>query len=306
MKQLIFWAGYLYLPFLLASVLILRTRGRKRVGGVTRLVVLLAVIIVSIVAYARFVEPRLLFVKQTKIVLAEAEAGGPSIKIALFSDTHFGVFAQAIPMRRIVERINGEAPDAVMIAGDFLYYLAPDDIPAALAPLADLQAPVFAVLGNHDVGFPGPVYTAELYTALTALGVTLVENRAHAVSLAGQEVIIAGTSDLWEQRQDFRFTTGLPDVPVFLLTHNPDTAFELPQGFDYDLMLAGHTHGGQIRIPGLVHKVIPTVHPFDKELHVMQIGGQSRRIYVTTGTGMVGLPFRLAMPPRIDMLTVIM
>jgi len=95
-------------------------------------------------------------------------------------------------------------------------------------------------------------------------------------------------------------------MPIFLLTHNPDTAFKVPPSFDYDLMLAGHTHGGQVRIPGLIHKVIPTEYPFDKGLHTKQIAGHKRLIYVTTGTGMVGVPLRFNMPPRIDILTVSM
>jgi len=267
---------------------------------------IVAVVLATIAAYARFVEPRILRVEHSEITLAQAEPGGPAISLALIADTHFGFFKNAMPMQRIVDRINREAPDAVLIAGDFLYYLPPEDIPNALAPLANLQAPVFAVLGNHDVGFTGPIYTKELYAALTALGVTLVENRAHAVTLAGQDVMIAGASDLWEQQQDFAFSAGLSDVPTFLLTHNPDTALNMPANVDYNLMLAGHTHGGQIRIPWLYRKVIPTDYPFDIGLHRVQVDAHERLVFVTPGTGMVGLPFRLNMPPRIDLLDVVL
>lgn len=299
MRQLIFWASYLSIPCLFACLIIL-----ARQQGARRWVAFAVVVAASIMAYARFVEPRLLWTEHTDITLKDAQPNGPTIRLALFSDTHFGIFKQAMSMQRIVERVNREAPDAVMIAGDFLYYLPARDIPAALAPLADLHAPVFAVLGNHDVGFPGPIYTEELYAALTALGVTLVENRAYPTTLAGHEVIVAGTSDLWQQQHDFGFSTDLPDLPTFWLAHNPDTAFEAPPSTDYDLMLAGHTHGGQIRIPGLFRWVIPTEHPFDKGLHTVRVGNQDRFVYVTPGTGMVGLPFRLNMPPRIDILTV--
>ena len=238
-----------------------------------RLAALLAVLFATVVAYARFVEPRILRVQHSEITLEGAQLNGSTLTIALFSDTHFGIFKQAMPMHRIVDQINREAPDAVMIAGDFLYYLPPGEIPTALAPLAELQVPIFAVLGNHDVGFPGPIYTDELYAALTELGVILVENRAHPVTLGGQEVIIAGVSDLWQQQQDFSFSTNLSDAPVLLLTHNPDTAFEVPASIHYDLMLAGHTHGGQIRIPGLFKKVIPTQYPFDKGLYRLPLDG---------------------------------
>jgi len=78
----------------------------------------------------------------------------------------------------------------------------------------------------------------------------------------------------------------------------------VPDSLTYDLMLAGHTHGGQIRLPGLVQKVIPTGYPFDRGLHEPTIGDDTRLVYVTSGTGMVGLPMRFNMPPRIDLLTV--
>jgi len=70
------------------------------------------------------------------------------------------------------------------------------------------------------------------------------------------------------------------------------------------LMLAGHTHGGQVRIPGLYQHVLPVTGPFDRELHRFTSPAGERLVYVTTGTGMVGVPMRFLMPPRVDILTV--
>ena len=258
----------------------------------------------TVFAYARFVEPQLLMVHTETVLTQGATEKSPSIKLALFSDTHFGIFKHAVPMSRIVAKVNAQTPDAVFIAGDFLYYLNPIDIPKALAPLSELHAPVYAVLGNHDVGHPGPVYTKELYSALQALGVTLVENRAIGVTIAGQDIVIGGVSDLWQGQQSYTFTRTLPDKPLILLTHNPDTALVVPSDIPFALMLAGHTHGGQVRLPGLFKKVIPTEYPFDKELHKVASDGGERLVYVTPGTGMVGLPLRFNMAPRIDVLIV--
>lgn len=299
MKILIFYASYLYFPFLVFSVYMV-----ARQKGLIRTVFMLGILFTSLLAYGRFVEPRLLNTHTETILTQGADDTSPSIRIALFSDTHFGIFKNAMPMSRIVARINSEAPDAVFIAGDFLYHLDPEDIPKALAPLGKIEVPVFAVLGNHDVGFPGPIYTGDLYRALKALGVTLVENRAYEAKIAGQDILIGGISDLWQRQQNFAFTNTLPDKPLILLTHNPDTALNVPAGIPFALMLAGHTHGGQVRIPGLIKTVIPTQYPFDKGLHIVPAKGSQRLVYVTTGTGMVGLPFRFNMPPRIDILTV--
>ena len=299
MKIFLFYASHLVFPFITLALL-----GVLRGKGVVRFLALIGLLSAYVFGYARYGEPRKLTIQHETLFLDGADEQAPSLRLALFSDTHFGIFKNAMPMSRIVEAVKAENPDAVFIAGDFLYHLKPENIPAALAPLGEITVPIFAVLGNHDVGRPGPIYTADLYSALQGLDVTLVENRAYEVTIAGQELLIGGVSDLWQRQQNYDFSASLPDKPLILLTHNPDTAFAVPADVPFSLMLAGHTHGGQVRLPGMVHKVIPTKHPFDKGLHKIATPGGERMVYVTTGTGMVGLPLRFNMPPRIDMLTV--
>ena len=91
---------------------------------------------------------------------------------------------------------------------------------------------------------------------------------------------------------------------MILLTHNPDTALLVPDDFAYDLMLAGHTHGGQVREPCLYQKALPVTGPFDRELHPLASPAGERLVCVTTGTGMAGVPLRFLMPPRVDILTI--
>lgn len=304
LKMLIFWTSYIWFPFVILAVFgVWKWRGAKRWLAV------LAIIVSLPLAWARFVEPQMLLVKETEIdIRRDLMEGGATIRVALFSDTHFGIFNNAMSMQRIVDRTNAERVDAVFIAGDFLYELPKEDVASALAPLAKADSPVFAVMGNHDVGFPGPLYGEAIYGGLRRLGVTLVENRSFELVLNGVPVIVTGTSDLWEGRQNYDFKSNLPEgVPVILLTHNPDTALRVPNNFDFDLMLAGHTHGGQIRIPlpGITQSVIPTQYPFDTGLHHVPRPGLDgpRRVFVTPGTGMVGLPMRFRRPPRVDILT---
>lgn len=273
-------------------------------GGLRRLAG--AALVLSLpLAWARFGEPSLLLVHEDTIILPGASASSPSIKIALFGDPHIGLFPNAMPLARIVDRINAQHVDAVFLAGDLTYYPEAEDLPGKFAALAGLEAPLFAVFGNHDVGFPGENLTGPLMRVLQEAEARVVHNRALEVEIGGEAVIVSGASDLWERRQDFGFHASLPEgVPVILLTHNPDTAYNVPDDFRYDLMLAGHTHGGQVRIPGLFQRMIPVQGPFDKELHQFQTPAGERLIYVTTGTGMTGLPMRFLMPPRIDVLTV--
>lgn len=276
-------------------------RGR----GTPRIVAGLVLILSLPPAWARFVEPRLLTVHEETILLPGASETSPTIRIALFGDPHIGMFPHAIPIGRIVDRINAESVDAVFLAGDLSYHPETDDIPEHFAALGRLEAPLFAVLGNHDVGFPGTDLTEPLMRALQSAGARVPHNRALNTEIGGHRVIVAGASDLWERRQDFSFQASLPEgVPVILLTHNPDTALSVPETFRYDLMLAGHTHGGQVRLPGFYKRFIPVRGPFDRELHHFQSPAGELLVYVTTGTGMVGVPMRFLMPPRIDILTV--
>lgn len=244
-KLALLYGAHVFWPFaLLCLWAIFRTPRLYRVIAALALMVSLPL------AWARFVEPRLLTVHEETILLPGASETSPSIRIALFGDPHIGMFPHAMPISRIVNRINAEGVDATFLAGDLTYHPDPEDIPDRFAALARLEAPLFAVLGNHDVGFPGDNLTEPLMRALQAADARVVHNRALETQIGGQRVIVAGASDLWERRQDFGFTAALPEgTPVLLLTHNPDTALTVPDAFGYDLMLAGHTHGGQVRIP---------------------------------------------------------
>lgn len=303
MKLFIFWASFLWFPFILVCIRLVWKR-----SGVCKWAAMVALLMSLPFAWARFVEPRLLVVQTETINLTDRGQNMREIRIALVSDLHIGMFPNAVSVERLVRRINREAVDAVFVAGDFTYMLDAADIKATFAPLARLDAPVFAVLGNHDVGFPGPLYGLKLYGPLREVGITFVENRSHVAELNGQKLIVAGTSDLWQRSYSFDFSSNFePDLPILLLTHNPDMALSVPREIEYDLMLAGHTHGGQIRlpIPGLTQAMIPTKYPFNTGLHQIELANRagSDLVYVTPGTGMVGLPMRFRRPPQIDILT---
>ena len=300
LKLALVYGAHIFWPFALLCLWAL-----FRMRGAFQAIAAIALLLSLPMAWARFVEPRLLTVREEIIFLPGANETSPAIRIALFGDPHIGMFPNAMPVARIVDRINAQNVDAVFLAGDLTYHPAPEDIPEDFAALANLEAPLFAVLGNHDVGFPGKNLTEPLMRALQAADARVVHNRALEVEIAGNPVIVSGASDLWERRQDFQFHASLPEgVPVLLLTHNPDTALNVPGAFHYDLMMAGHTHGGQVRIPGIYQNILPVQGPFDRGLHKFQTAAGERLVYVTTGTGMTGVPMRFLMPPRIDVLTV--
>lgn len=281
--------GWLTLP--VAAVVLWGLWRARRLGLRLGLAVLLAGDLLF--AWARFAEPNLLRVRHTAL-----SGTGASARIALIGDPHVGLFKGADFLERVVERTNAEHPDAVLIAGDLTYQPQGQSLDALLAPLARLKAPTYAVLGNHDQGKPGPDIDRALRQALARHGVQVIEGRA----LPFKDVILAGLGDRWAGKDDARFLDALPaDRPLLVLAHNPDSADRL-RSRPHLLVLAGHTHGGQLRIPWLYRRVLPVEHGFDQGEQTYA-GSQGRiRVYTTGGVGESGLPLRLFNPPTIDLL----
>jgi predicted MPP superfamily phosphohydrolase len=260
-------------------------------GVAARAALLLPLASVACFIDARFVEPALLTVHETTLQLPIAAPAD----IALVSDLHVGRFKDQRYLQRVVDRLNAMPLDAVLIAGDFYGEYDGRPLAGLLAPLKGLRHPVYAVPGNHDEGPPdGRPVMAELQAALKALGVHPVQG-AHADLGA---FTLVGLGDRWAGHDGLAPLHAAPrDKPVVLLMHNPDSAMQLQRG-EAALALAGHTHGGQLRIPGLYRRAIPCEHPFDRGLH----GFGPVPVFVTTGLGETAVPLRWMNPPVIDVL----
>ena len=293
-KLAIFYAGYLYFPaaFFLAFLI-----ARRKMA--TKIIAAFALLILSTLAYARFIEPRMLLTVEHEAALDRCIPEAGSARLAVFSDTHEGLFKNAAPIDRIIARVNAANPDAVFIAGDFVYFLDPAHHEETFAALAAAKAPVFAVLGNHDVGLPGPDVGAPLGEALSRLGVVMLDDAITTATMNGAEIEIVGLSELWAKNQNRALLEARGDRPRLVLTHNPSTILELKPREAVDLLLAGHTHGGQINIPVLNCILLKpmcrvTLYGFSQE--------ERGLVFVTSGTGMVGLPMRFNRAPRIDVI----
>jgi predicted MPP superfamily phosphohydrolase len=258
-------------------------------GAASRGAMIVRVVVVLLFIDARFIERYWIVERSTHLQL------GFKARLVLISDTHVGLYKSPDFLARVVARINVIAPDAVMIAGDITY--EPDRPVAALvAPLAQLTVPAFSVPGNHDEESPGPPIADELRRALQQARVTPVEY-AHA-RLKGFTLV--GLGDHFADKDSIKPLTAAPrDQPIIVLMHNPDSVMQLTPG-SAALALAGHTHGGQIRIPWLYERVIPTSHPFDRGLHTFP----PVPTFVTSGLGEIGLPLRFLNPPVIDILEI--
>lgn len=294
-KLAIYYASYLYFPAaVLLGWMVLRRRGASRF--------LAAVFLAgaSCLAYARFIEPRLLLTEAHDIFLDNCFKDGGAVRIGVFSDAHIGLFGNAMPISRIARQVDAVGADLVLIAGDFIYFLHPDSFADTFEPLKTIRAPVFAVLGNHDIGLPGPDLSAPLQKALPEADVSLIDNMVQRLSGDGFVIELVGLSDHWGRAQDLTLLQRPSEMPRFVLTHNPAAVRDFREGMTADLLIGGHTHGGQIQLPFLTCRLTGVCGDIGYGLREER----GVQVFTTSGTGMVGLPMRFRVRPRIDVLNV--
>jgi predicted MPP superfamily phosphohydrolase len=293
-KQAIFWLSFLYFPVALALVWAVLRQPRVRWFA------LLALVPLSVLAYARFVEPhRLVVAEHTVEVCGDGLPG--TLTAAIVGDFHVGLYSNAPSLRRIVDRINRSDADFVLIPGDFTYHLPPARFSKAFAPLRDLEAPAYAVLGNHDVGIPGEDLSGSLAKVLEGHGVDVLYPGQAIFGKEGKFVRIVGFRDYWAYTRRSEPLGVYPDaegMPIIFLQHNPDMIKEPGIGA-YDLFVSGHTHGGQIYVPGLTCEWTFACDTLRYGYADTPVG----KLFVTSGTGTTGLPMRFGVPPRIDLVT---
>ncbi|WP_428151436.1 metallophosphoesterase [Brevundimonas sp.] len=269
---------------------------------------------VSIVAWALWVwafliEPTTLTVRH--VTVESASWVGPPVRIGIISDTHVAAPHVDVPrVAGLVERMNGQAPDLVVLLGDYTgghepaeARAAPDrsEILQGVLAFKALRAPlgVYGVLGNHDSWFD----EAAIEQALTQANVRVVENRAVAVETDSGRFWVAGLADMVSRRTRPSIPQALSAVPesdpVILLTHWPDPFAETPRRVA--LTLAGHTHCGQVNLPLVGRPILPSAGSRRWPCGLYDEG--SRKLFVTGGIGVSILPVRFRAPPEIVILT---
>jgi uncharacterized protein len=244
-------------------------------------------------------EPRTGRVREHHIALPGWPEDLTGLRLALVSDLHAGApHVDEQRLRRLVAAVNARGPDLVVLLGDFVdpdvhlgSHVAPEDVAAALG---GLRAPlgVFAVLGNHDWRHGGQRIAA----ALRAAGIATLENDACDVG----RLWVAGVADARMRGADIeRALACVPvDAPVVLLSHDPDVFAKVPDRVA--LTVSGHTHGGQVAVPLLRRRFIPS--RYGERYARGHIVENGRHLYVTAGVGTSGWPVRLLAPPEVVVL----
>ena len=239
--------------------------------------------------YARFIEPEILLVEEHKIKV------GFNARYALIGDIHLGVYNNEEILKRTIEKINNLDVDAVLIAGDLLYQAELKDIKRLYSPLKDSKSPIYVVLGNHDYEKHQIEERSKLEEVLKEFNVNIINNGVKKLN----GINIVGLGSHWYYDDDTNILNQFKEEDkVVVLAHNPDSTYAIKR--KNLILLAGHTHGGQVRIPFLYKYVIPVKGDvlWDKGLYNYKEG----KIFVTSGIGMIGLPLRFLVPPVIDIL----
>jgi predicted MPP superfamily phosphohydrolase len=295
---------------------------RRRTKYIASLLATLVLFALACLAYSYFIEPHRLVASTETIRIKGWDPALDGLRIVAISDIHGGSNgADDEKIRRVVQLANAQNADIIVLLGD---YVSQSDnaalgdralkmpLPEIVGNLAGLKAKygVYAVMGNHDDWFGN----GEVIAGLRSLGYTVLDQQIATVDTGKAKLRIFGLRDQlsvgnWQQYSDNLkkvITTDGGTGNMILLEHSPDVlpiiTGDLLISPDLRLMLAGHTHGGQVWLPVFGTPIVPSTYGQKYARgHVRENGVD---IFVTSGVGESILPFRFMVPPEIAVLTI--
>ena len=262
------------------------------------------------VGYGERVEPHWIDVTEKTVSLSPEGAARPPLRLAHVSDLHASRWAPIPYLRQAFRKILEGKPDLICITGDFFTCREQWDDAELAHALRDLSTaiPTFACAGNHDGGpytaaYEGSRTLDRLNRVLEAAGVIHLHNQGLRVRLKGQTVRLVGLGDLWNAdcRPDQAFgDVRHRDLLTIVLSHNPDSK-EVLLPYPWDLMVSGHTHGGQCGIPFLGAYLAPVR---DKDFIAGLYDYEGRKLHITRGVGNLH-GVRILCRPEVSFLTLV-
>jgi hypothetical protein len=263
-------------------------------------------------------------IREAELPIAELPPALAGMRIAQLSDIHIGSYMSARGVRRAVDMANELGPDLTVVTGDFLTRRG-DPLESCIAELSRLRARlgVWGCNGNHEIYADAEDEAERLFARY---GMTLLRQENKEILHRGQAFNLIGVDYLRQREDRPRRPVSLdvirsmvrPDVPNILLSHNPNT-FQSAAGLGIQLMLTGHTHGGQVRVEILDHRFSPAsfltpyvAGRYDRPLHApwelrdadawsAAPKAPASVLYVNRGLGTIGAPVRLGVPPEISL-----
>jgi predicted MPP superfamily phosphohydrolase len=253
-----------------------------------------------------FVEPEDLRPRHVNVLLKRLPESFDGFRIAQISDIHFGPYMGRAGVERAVRLAQSFQPDLVALTGDFVSHPWNHGNGRTgarfIEPCADVLAQVkdarlVAVLGNHDHFNSARIVEA----GLKERGISVPRNAAFPVERGKDRIWIAGIDDAWVGAADLNRTLhGIPaDEATILLAHEPDFA-DIAATYPVDLQLSGHSHGGQVRLPGVGALVLP---PMAYKYPIGLNRVRALQVYTNVGLGVINPPVRFRCPPEVTFLT---
>jgi uncharacterized protein len=277
------------------------TKARKLFARTVRIGFLIGL---CLAGWAFIWEPSRLTEADYTLGLAEWPEACTDYRIAVVSDIHAGApYINLKKIDRIVAMIQKQKPDLVLLPGDFVIqdvlggsFIAPEVLAQHLKPLL-LQSKVYAVLGNHDAWLD----SKRVQAAFENVGIAVLEDRAIPIIKNQCQFWLVGLSDYTEGKLEYQqaFSMVPKASPVLAFTHNPDVFPDLFKA-RFSLLIAGHTHGGQVRLPFIGRAVVPS--KYGDRYAIGHVHENNRDLFVTPGIGTSILPVRFGVPPEISYL----
>jgi predicted MPP superfamily phosphohydrolase len=252
-----------------------------------------------------WLEPASLYNEDHQIDLPHWPAACDGLRIAVLADLHVGSpFNGLDKLQRIVDLTLKAQPDLILLAGDYGIsgIIGGTKVsPEAIAHgLSRLTAPlgVFAVLGNHD-WWTGP---ARMQRALESVNIPVLEDTSVMLKRGGCAFELVGLSDYTEGPRRYRHALAKvqPGAPAIALTHNPDAFPKMPK--PVALVIAAHTHGGQVYLPFLGRPIVPS--KYGQRYAIGHIVENGRHLFVSSGLGTSIIPVRFLVPPEVSVLII--
>lgn len=245
---------------------------------------------VAVHGYA--VERHRLGVVRSDLPMRGLTAAFDGLRIGYISDLHHSEFVGIEDIQRAVALVAAERPDIVLLGGDYVSYGDVQYAEPCAEALGALSAPlgVFAVLGNHDDDRVVP-------DALRRHGVAVLRDASTAVTKAGETLTLAGLRFWTHEPADVARAIGAPGTPVLLAAHDPRRIAEAAS-LNVAGVIAGHTHGGQIVLPG-VGAIAARKFP----VAAGRLTRGDSEMFVSRGVGTVILPVRINCPPEVNLIT---